>query len=73
MPSEVALQMLAFLGNSVESGLETIQEARRFVRRIEGLREEDRCFLECALRDKADMEDFHAALIAGKLRVDSPA
>ena len=54
--------ILEFLYASVEEGMESLREARRFVGQMDGLSGIERLFLECALVSRANMRAFHAAL-----------
>jgi hypothetical protein len=54
-----ARSLLTFLHkNIIEQEIETMGEARRFVRRLDGLTEGERLFLNCALLDPRDLKKF---------------
>ena len=55
MPTARARLILDFLFANVDEGLETIEDARRFVKRLD-LEPKERLFLEVALRDHMQMK-----------------
>lgn len=62
MVTDRARNVLAFLKKNVENEVETMKEARRFVRGLQELTEGERLFLDCALKDMGSMAQFEAAI-----------
>jgi len=63
MVTKRARNLLGFLRTNVEQDLETIRDARKFVRQVEDyLSETERLFLGCALRSRAQLREFGAAI-----------
>jgi len=63
MYSATALNLLRFVGGNVVRGIESFEEARAFAELVAvDLSRDDRFFLECALADREQMEEFHQAL-----------
>ena len=61
MVTDRARNVLAFLKKNVESDVETMKDARRFVRDLEELSDGERLFLDCALKDMGSMAQFGTA------------
>lgn len=62
MISEPARNLLSYLKRNIDTGLETIQEARRSVRSMgPSLSNTERLFLECALSSQAHLRRFESA------------
>lgn len=55
---------LAFLRNNVRDGVESFDEARDCVRRIQDLTEEERLFLDVSLHDQGNLEMFYSRFCA---------
>ena len=66
-----ARNIFLFLRSNIIDCVQTEHAARRFVRRLRGLTEEERLFLDTALMNKANIKDFYAALKHKKLLVCS--
>ena len=63
MVTKRARNLLGFLRDNVEQEVETIRDARKFVRQIEEcLSEYERLFLGCALQSRVQMREFCSAL-----------
>jgi hypothetical protein len=62
MVTRLTLTMLKFIKGSVEQELDTMEDARKFARRIGSrLSEPDRTFLNAALRSRAQLRKCCAA------------
>ncbi len=64
MTTPRACATLEFLGNNIESRIDTIQEARKFVRDLK-LTDVERLFLECAFRNQSQMKAFYSRFVLG--------
>ena len=64
MYSKSARNILAFVWGNVVNNVETLDEARGFVATVsEDLGESDRVFLECALEDREQLEEFYNVFV----------
>jgi len=59
-----AYNVLSFLADNIRRKVETLREARSFVRRLGDLTEEEKLFLLCALRNPSQTGDFLACFSA---------
>jgi len=66
MVTNRALGILGWLRNNVVQGVENLADARAFVRNLTSLTDQERLFLECALMNRAQLDEFHAALAERK-------
>ncbi len=60
MSTQRVRSMLQLIRENVESGAETIEKARAFVARISTLSPMEREFLDMALRDRTQLDEFCA-------------
>lgn len=51
--------ILAFLWWNISEGIEEIEDARKFMRRLDGLTEDEHSLLALALRDRRELKVFH--------------
>ncbi len=56
--------ILAHLRSNINAGLESLEDARGFVKLMDGLTDDERLLLEVALLDTESTEAFHAFLAA---------
>jgi len=61
-----ARNIFLFLRNNIVNGVESLRDARRFVARLDELKDEERIFLDTALSNESNMEDFYIALTRSK-------
>ena len=66
MVTDRALGILGWLRNNVVQGVESLSDARAFVRTLRSLSDQERLFLECALMNRVQMDEFHAVLAERK-------
>jgi len=59
-----AYNVLSFLADNIRKKVETLREARGFVRGLGDLTEGEKLFLLCALRNPAQLGDFQACFAA---------
>ena len=62
MVTDRALGILGWLRNNVVRGVETLPDARAFVRNLTSLTDQERLFLECALMNRVRMDEFYTVL-----------
>lgn len=70
MPTHLACNVLGFLWNNINQGLDSIEDARRYVakRLKKDLTLEERVFLEVALYDHHQLKEFHDRFCAPAYR-----
>ncbi len=62
--SQKVRNVLSFLRSNLERRSDTLRDARRFVRGLEGFSDEERCLLECALGSRDALREFCSAFKA---------
>lgn len=60
MITHCAFSILNWVRGNVARGEETLGEVRTFVHGLEGLTDEEHLFLDCALRSRSALDEFHA-------------
>ena len=53
--------VLAYLHRNVTDGRDSLDDARRFVKKLD-LPEAERCLLDCALTERRQLREFHVGL-----------
>jgi hypothetical protein len=63
MVTRRAQKMLGFMHNNIEQKVETLEDARRFLRRVgRDLSETERLFLSLALQSRNQLREFRSTL-----------
>jgi hypothetical protein len=62
MASYRSRRILQYLHGNVTKGVESLSDARSFVRLLDALDYRERLFLECALVDRAYLRQFRSAI-----------
>ncbi len=62
MATRCVYNVLAFLRDNVRDGLESLEDARSFVKQLDGLTRDELLYLEISLLDSDHLECFYASL-----------
>ena len=67
-----SINILSFLGNNVQEGIESLGDARRFVLSMkEEITDAELTFLLCALENKNDFDKFYSHFVLREGRISS--